>query len=108
MEQTMRITSRLRLTSLPVALALVAACAASPPPGRVYVVDGPPPPRYELVPVAPGPRYAWVPGRWLRAANGWAWTRGRYVVPPSRYRAWAPGGWHHGRRGWYYVDGHWR
>lgn len=88
--------------------AVLAGCSTNPPPERVYVIDRPPPARVELVPVAPGPRYVWVTGHWQRAGTGWAWTRGRYVAPPARYRSWAPGEWHHGRRGWYYVDGHWR
>ena len=103
---TMRRTLR-RLT-LPLGLTLAAACAAAPPPGRVYVVDRPPRLRREVIPVAPGPRYAWMAGRWERAGRGWVWMGGRYVVPPSRYRAWVPGAWHRGRHGWYYVDGHWR
>ena len=98
----------LRRATLPLSLTLAAACAASPPPGRVYVVDRPPPLRRELVPVAPGPRYVWVAGRWARAQNGWAWTSGRYVLPPRRSHLWVPGAWHEGRRGWYYVEGHWR
>jgi hypothetical protein len=89
-------------------LALAAACSTNPPPERVYVVDRPPPARVELIPVAPGPRYVWVAGYWHQAGNGWAWTGGRYIVPPARYRSWAPGAWQHGRHGWYYVDGHWR
>ena len=92
----------------PLTFALVAACSTNPPPGQVYVLDQPPPARAELIPVAPGPRYAWVAGHWQRAGNRWAWTDGRYVAAPARYRSWAPGAWHHGRRGWYYVDGHWR
>jgi WXXGXW repeat (2 copies) len=104
----MHFSRTLRHMSLPVTVALVAACAASPPPGRVYVVDHPPPPRYELVPIAPTPHDVWVPGRWARAGSDWAWAPGRYVLPPPRYRAWAPGGWHRGKHGWYYVEGHWR
>ena len=93
---------------LPLALVLAAACSTNPPPDRVYVIDRPPPVRAELIPVAPRHRYVWVTGHWQRAATGWAWVGGRYIVPPARYRSWAPGGWRHGRRGWYYVEGHWR
>jgi hypothetical protein len=98
----------IRHLTLVLALTLPAGCASAPPPGRVYIVERPPVFRREVVPVAPGPRYVWVPGRWVRAPRGWAWTEGRYILPPTRYRAWVPGEWHHGRRGWYYVDGHWR
>jgi hypothetical protein len=104
----MSLTRSLRRMTLPLGLVLSAACTSSPPPGRVYVVDRPPPFRREIVPVAPGPRYVWIPGRWARAGSGWAWTSGRYIVPPGRYRGWVPGAWHQGRRGWYYVKGHWR
>lgn len=108
MERTMSVTRHFRRLILPLGLTLAAACSTNPPPGRVYVVDGPPPRRVEFIPLAPGPRYVWVAGYWRRAGSRWAWTGGRYVLPPARYRGWVPGGWRHGRRGWYYVEGHWR
>lgn len=104
----MTLANTIRDLALPLALSCTMACAAGPPPGRVYVVERPPAPRREIVPIAPGPRYVWVPGRWHRARAGWTWTEGRYILPPGRHRVWVPGQWHHGRRGWYYVEGHWR
>jgi WXXGXW repeat (2 copies) len=104
----MSLTAASRYLILSVALGLGSACAGNPPPDRLYVIDRPPVARREFIPVVPGPRYVWVPGRWNRAPRGWAWTPGRYMLPPGRYHAWVPGSWHQGRRGWYYVDGRWR
>jgi hypothetical protein len=101
-------TPRWRSLALAVGVATSVGCAASPPPGRVYVVDRPPPTRVEVIPVRPGHAYVWVPGYWTRAPRGYTWVPGRYVVPPARHRTWVNGSWHHDRRGWYYVEGHWR
>jgi hypothetical protein len=106
--------ARLKLLRKPVVLPLLStlviatACASSPPPGPVYVVDRPPPERVEVIPVAPSPRYVWVSGYWSRDRQAWNWVPGRWVRPESRYRAWEPGHWARNRWGWYYIDGHWR
>ena len=86
----------------------LAACAASPPPGRVYAVRRQPPVRVEVVAVAPGPRHVWVPGQWAWRRGAYFWVPGRWVVPARGYRAWVPGHWARDRRGWYWVEGRWR
>ncbi|HEY8258640.1 MAG TPA: hypothetical protein VIG08_13370 [Gemmatimonadales bacterium] len=98
----------LRILALSAALIAAAGCAPTPPPGRVYVVEGPPPVREEVIPGEPGPTYIWVPGYWSRAPRGYVWVAGRYEVPPRARRAYVPGQRRHARGGWYFVEGHWR
>lgn len=101
-------TSRWILT---IALAATAACARTPPPGRVVaVVDrAPPPPRREIVLARPHPGWAYVPGYWNWSAGSYVWVPGFWSVPPRGYRGWQAARWYHDKRqGWMLVRGEWR
>ncbi|MEO8202104.1 MAG: hypothetical protein ABI679_16350, partial [Gemmatimonadota bacterium] len=89
-------------------LLLILACATTPPPGRVYVVDRPPRNRVEVVPAAPGRDFIWIGGYWRRAGAGWDWAPGHFAERPGHRGHWVPGRWVHERRGWYFMEGHWR
>ena len=91
------------------AVALVAfstvGCAGS----YGYYAPAPPPPlRAEAYGIAPGPGYAWVGGYWGYRGNAYAWTPGRWAVPPHPHAVWAPGVWerHSGR--YRFREGRWR
>ena len=77
-------------------------------PHRVYVRVGPPAPIVETRIAAPGPRYVWAGGYQRWNGRAYAWTPGRWVVPPRGRHQWVPARWVHDRHGWYVVQGHWR
>jgi hypothetical protein len=89
-------------------LALVIACAPTPPPGVVYVDRGPPVDRTEVIIQRPGPDFVWIKGHWRWDGRDYDWVPGHWAAIERGYRSWAPGHWAHHRRGWYYVEGHWR
>jgi len=52
-----------------------------------------PPPRNEFVPPPPYPHAIWVPGRWLLAGQGFAWTQGHYQPGPGERHFFAADRW---------------
>jgi hypothetical protein len=56
----------------------------------VKVPFPPPPARVEYVPEQPRDDAVWIDGEWAWEGRLWAWTYGRWVVPPAgaRYSPW--------------------
>ena len=88
--------------------ALVVAPACAAPRGRIYVRIAPPAPVVETRVVAPGPGYFWVPGYYAWDGAAYAWTPGRWELPPRSRARWVAAHWQHERRGWFFVAGRWR
>ena len=79
----------------------ITGCGAASRPGPPLVrqpsaaflpVPYPPPPgRVEFVPAPPQPGAIWISGEWDFRFRRWAWTHGRWILPPARatYARWA-------------------
>ena len=94
------------LTGILLAWSAIVACG----PPRVAVVVPPPPAPYVVgaVGYAPGPGYVWVDGFWNLNGGRWAWSNGRWAVPPRGHAAWVADRWERHGNGWRYRRGHWR
>ena len=73
-----------------------------------YVHVGPPPPVVEHPYRAPGPNYRWVPGYQRWDGHRYAWTGGRWVLPPRPGAFWVAGHWDRSAYGWRWAPGYWR
>ena len=82
--------------------------AVTPLAAQVYVTIAPPKPLVERRIPAPGPGYVWVPGYHRWEGGAYAWTAGRWVMPPRPHARWVAGHWTHRSRGWVWVEGRWR
>jgi WXXGXW repeat (2 copies) len=73
-----------------------------------YATYAPPPVRVETFGVAPGPGYVWVNGFYTYRGNNYAWTPGRWAVPPRGRHVWEPGRWENRGGRYQFRQGRWR
>lgn len=75
----------MKKTSIPKAVWLACACAASLSACVIEPARPPQPaPRVEVVPAAPAPAYHWVKGhyRWAGREGQWVWVPGHWAPAP--------------------------
>jgi hypothetical protein len=75
----------------------------SPPPP-----PPPPPVPTETVPAPPAPGALWIPGYWTFDGRAYAWTSGRWEIPPPNVRAYVAAHWESRPEGYAFVPGYWR
>lgn len=54
-------------------------------------MTAPPPPRAEVQPPSPVVASVWIPGLWRWSGCAWAWSAGRWNVPPAPNMIWVQG-----------------
>lgn len=99
----------LRITLLPVTLAVAGCAVSTTRSGHAYqetVWMAPPPPRTEIVTIAPQPEYFWIDGYWGWNSNSYRWVPGYWEAPRNGYR-WEPHHWEQQGRQWQGRPGHW-
>jgi len=101
----MRLIGSIRLAIL--ALAILAASAASSAQVLVSVSIGPPAlPVYEQ-PFCPGEGYIWTPGYWAYGPDGYYWVPGTWVLAPEPGLLWTPGFWAWNNGVYVWNTGYW-
>jgi len=93
-----------RLIGVVFAGALAFSAAAA----DIVVRVAPPRAVSERRPPRPGRDHVWVSGYHRWDGNAYAWTPGRWELPPRRHARWIAPRWTHHRGGWVFVDGRWR
>ena len=56
----------------------------------------------------PSRRHVWISGYHRWDGNAYAWTSGRWEVPPREYAVWVAPRLQHRRDGYVFVEGRWR
>jgi hypothetical protein len=90
-----------------VAVALVAAPAASFAGVFISVGFAPPALPVYVQPVCPGDGYLWTPGYWAYGDGGYYWVPGVWVQPPTVGVLWTPGYWGWGSGAYLWHAGYW-
>jgi hypothetical protein len=86
----------------------VASCVGLVQAADVVVRVAPPAPIVEHRTVAPSPRHVWVGGYHRWDGKAYAWTAGRWEVPPREHAVWVAPRWEHRSNGYVFVEGRWR
>ncbi len=68
----------------------------------------PPPTPREIVPPAPAQNAVWVAGYWIYDGRSYAWTSGRWEIPPPMARVYVPAHSEQRHGQMVFVPGHWQ
>jgi hypothetical protein len=93
---------------LPTALIAIAMGVGSLHAQEVIVKVHPPREVVETRVAAPGPGYVWIGGYHQWNGNAYAWTPGRWELPPRPHAVWVRHRWVHRHGGWVLAEGHWK
>ena len=78
---------------------------------NIYVPNSPPMPPApiaESIPSQPVSNAVWIPGYWnFDNGNSYAWTAGRWEIPPQNTRSFQPPQWRRQGNGYVYVRAYW-
>lgn len=89
-------------------VALLTACATTPPPA--VATDPPATPAIpdEVAPPQPSPAHVWVPGHWAWRKRNYVWVTGHWTIPGKKTEVWEPGHWEMRGSRYEWVEGRWR
>ncbi len=75
---------------------------------EVIVRERPPAMIVEHRAARPGAGYVWVGGYHRWDGHAYAWTPGRWELPPRAHAVWVAPRWEHRHDGYVFFEGHWR
>jgi hypothetical protein len=91
-----------------IGLVFVGALALSPLAAEVVVRIAPPRIVVEDRGRPPSPNHVWIAGYHRWDGNAYAWTPGRWEMPPRPHARWEAHHWVHRNGGYVLVEGRWR
>ncbi|WP_348268391.1 YXWGXW repeat-containing protein [Edaphobacter sp. DSM 109919] len=95
------------ISTIAVAMLLLAAPRAAHAGVFVSVAVAPPAIPVYAQPPIPGDGYIWTPGYWAWTGEGYEWVDGAWVEPPYVNALWTPGYWGWGGGGYFWNAGYW-
>jgi hypothetical protein len=85
-----------------------ALCIGSVSAADVVVKLKPPAVKVEHRPDRPSANHVWIGGYHRWDGNAYAWTAGRWEVPPRPHAVWVAPRYEHRHGGYVFVEGRWR